>query len=64
MTTTTNAVRDCYFAIELSQKSWLIGILRPDDTKVSTHTVGPGDTAAVRVPTIGVVAQVLGRARG
>jgi transposase len=47
MTTTTNAARNCYVAIELSQKSWLIGILRPDDTKVSTRTVGPGDTAAL-----------------
>ena len=47
MTTTTNAARDCFVAIELSQKSWLIGILRPDDTKVSTRMVGPGDTAAL-----------------
>ncbi len=34
-TTATTVERGCYVSLELSQKSWVIGILRPGADKVS-----------------------------
>lgn len=47
MDSSANAAYDCYAAIELSQKSWLIGILPPGESKVSVRTIGSGDTTAL-----------------
>lgn len=37
----------CFVAIELSKKSWLVGILTPASEKIGLHTVCAGDTAAL-----------------
>ncbi len=38
---------DCYVALELSRRTWLVGALLPDSTKVRTFTVPGGDTVAL-----------------
>jgi len=40
-------VEHCYVALELSQRSWLIGYLLPGSTKVQTQNVAGGDTDAL-----------------
>lgn len=40
-------LNDCYAALELSQKTWLIGYLLPNSKKVSTISVPGGDTDAL-----------------
>lgn len=40
-------LNDCYVALELSQKTWLIGYLLPSSKKVSTISVPGGDTDAL-----------------
>lgn len=38
---------DCYVALELSRRTWLVGALLPDSTKVRTFTVQGGDAVAL-----------------
>lgn len=40
-------VSRCFVAIELSKKSWLVGVLTPVRDKISLHTVTAGDGAAL-----------------
>lgn len=40
-------VVDCHVALELSRAKWVVGILFPGSTKVTTSTVVGGDTAAL-----------------
>lgn len=40
-------INDCYVALELSQKTWLVGYLPPGSKKVRTVSVGGGDTNAL-----------------
>ncbi len=46
-TNATSVERDCYVSLELSQKSWVIGVLRPGADKVQVRTIAAGDTAAL-----------------
>nr|WP_272209732.1 hypothetical protein [Marinicella sp. W31]MDC2875558.1 hypothetical protein [Marinicella sp. W31] len=43
----TDYVEHCYVALELSQRSWLIGYLLPGSKKVQTQNVAGGDTDAL-----------------
>lgn len=40
-------VNDCYVALELSQRTWLIGFLLPGTDKVQIMTVAGGDAEAL-----------------
>lgn len=45
--TSAGYLDDCYVALELSQKTWLVGYLLPDACKVKTITVPGGNTTAL-----------------
>lgn len=40
-------VVDCHVALELSRAKWVVGVLFPGSTKVTTSTVDGGDTASL-----------------
>ncbi|MDR6820974.1 transposase [Neorhizobium sp. 2083] len=42
-----DSVNDCYIALELSQKTWLVGYLLPGSDKVQTITVAGGNAEAL-----------------
>ena len=39
--------QDCYVALELSRRTWLVGAILPDSPKVRTMAVLGGDTSAL-----------------
>ncbi|MDP9791393.1 hypothetical protein [Agrobacterium tumefaciens] len=41
------SVNDCYIALELSQRTWLIGYLLPGSDKVQTTAVAGGNAEAL-----------------
>ncbi|WP_416832705.1 MAG: IS110 family transposase [Erythrobacter sp.] len=45
--TSNTRTQDCYVALELSRRTWLVGAILPDSPKVRTMAVPGGDTSAL-----------------
>jgi len=52
-------VNDCYVALELSQRTWLIGYLLPGSEKVKTISVAGGDSEAL-INTLSTIRSMVG----
>ncbi|MBB3312228.1 transposase, partial [Rhizobium sp. BK196] len=55
-----DAVNDCYIALELSQRTWLVGFLLPGSEKVQTMAIAGGDADAL----LGAISRIEAKIEG